>query len=544
MRFNLADWPNRMIIEAMVSDTELIDGFLEDAEGAIARGALRQASGLYQGVLGLDPANLMALTQLAALAFAEEDYSTALSLYGMAVEQHSREADVHHGLGAVYWKLGDLEKAQQAFNTALRIEPGHEPALYDTARLLQTQGHLDQAEHLYLKLTSNNRSRVDAIFNRGVVMFRKGNLVAADRWFRQAAKRDPYAPRPVINLALIYRYWGRLEDAHRCLTHVIEHHPELAEAQWNLANLELLQGNLKDGFRRKEWRFKREGFAPPERDLPRWAGEDIAGKSLLLVAEQGLGDTLQMIRYASVLQAQGIHVGIEAQPSLMSLLATAPGVEDVISPGSDTSHFDVWLPIMSLPALLGTVQGTIPNDIPYVSVPASAAIDRPESKGLKVGIVWRGNPKHETDHLRSIPLSAWAPILETKGVEFVSLQVGHSDAEWSASPFTENIIDAAPQLTDFAATAAWVASLDLVIAVDTAVAHLAGAMGKPVWLLISPANDWRWMTARDDSPWYPTLRIFRAAKLGGWTDVMHQVAAALSERVSQEPTDRATGKIP
>lgn len=544
MCFSLADGPNRMIIEAMVSDTELTDGFLEDAEGAIARGALRQAAGLYQGVLGLDPSNLTALTQLAALAFTEEDYSTALSLYSLAVEHHSREADVHHGLGAVYWKLGDLERAKQAFDTALRIEPGHEPALYDTARLLQTQGQLDQAERFYLKLTSNNRSRVDAIFNRGVVMFRKGNLIAADRWFRQAAKRDPYAPRPVINLALIYRYWGRLEDAHRCLTHVIEHHPDLAEAQWNLANLELLQGNLKDGFPRKEWRFKREGFAPPERDLPRWTGEDIAGQSLLLVAEQGLGDTIQMIRYASVLQARGIRVGVEAQPGLMSLLATAPGVEDVISPGADTSHFDVWLPIMSLPALLGTVEGTIPNNIPYVSVPASVAIDPPEADGFKVGIVWRGNPKHETDHLRSIPLGAWAPVLETKGVEFVSLQVGRSDAEWSASPYAEKIVDAAPQLMDFAATAAWVASLDLVIAVDTAVAHLAGALAKPVWLLISPANDWRWMTVRDDSPWYPTMRIFRAGKLGTWTDVMHQVAAALSDRVSQEPNDRAIGRTP
>lgn len=542
MCFNLADGPNRMIIDVMVSDTELIDGFLEDAEGAIARGALRQAAALYQGVLGLDPSNLTALTQLAALAFADENFSTAHSLYCLAVEHHSREADVYHGLGAVYWKLGDVDNAKQAFNTALRIEPGHEPVLYDAARLLQTQGQLDQAERLYLKLTSNNRSRVDAIFNRGVVMFRKGNLIAADRWFRQAAKRDPYAPRPIINLALIYRYWGRLEDAHRCLTHVIEHHPELAEAQWNLANLELLQGNLKEGFSRKEWRFKREGFAPPERDPPRWSGKDIAGQSLLLVAEQGLGDTLQMIRFAKSLNEQGIRVGVEAQPSLMSLLATAQGVEEVITPGEDTSHFDFWLPIMSLPAILGTIEPTIPNDIPYLSVPASAAIASTLPDGGKVGIVWRGNPKHETDHLRSIPLGAWAPVLETKGVDFVSLQVGSGEAELAANPYAGKIIDAAPQLADFAATAACVASLDLIIAVDTAVAHLAGAMGKPVWLLISPANDWRWMTSRQDSPWYPTLRIFRAGRIGVWTDVMHQVAAALSERVSQEPNDGATGK--
>lgn len=544
MCFGLADGPNRMIIDPMVLDTELIDGFLEDAEGAIARGALRQASALYQGILGLDPTNLTALTQLAALAFAEEDYTKALSLYGLAVEHHHREADVHHGLGAVYWKLDEIEKAKQAFDTALRIEPGHEPALYDTARLLQTQGQLNQAEKYYLQLTSSNRSRVDAIFNRGVVMFRKGNLIAADRWFRQAAKRDPYSPRPVINLALIYRYWGRFEDAHRCLTHVIEHHPDLADAQWNLANLELLQGNLKDGFPRKEWRFKREGFSPPERNLPRWSGEDITGKSLLLVAEQGLGDTIQMIRFAAVLNEKDVRVGVEAQSTLTTLLQTVPGVSEVLAPGDDTSSsYDLWLPIMSLPAQLGTIEEAIPGD-PYISVPAQAASVPLSSSGLRVGMVWRGNPKHETDHLRSIPLGAWAPVLEIQGAAFISLQVGIGEEELSASPYADKITDAAPDLTDFAVTAAFVEALDLVITVDTAVAHLAGAMGKPVWLIISPANDWRWMIGRSDSPWYPSLRIFRASKLGRWTDVMDEVAVALGERVSQGTDDGAARSSP
>lgn len=525
----------------MTPDTDLIDGFLEDAEGAIARGALRQAATLYQGVLGVEPSNLTALTQLAALAFAEEDFSTALSIYALAVKYHSREADVHHGLGAVYWKLGELAQAHAAFDTALRIEQSHEPALFDKARLLQSEGRLDEAERLYLKLASGNRSRVDAIFNRGVIMFRKGNLIAADRWFRQAAKRDPYAPRPVINLALIYRYWGRLNDAQRCLTHVIEHHPDLAEAQWNLANLELLQGNLKDGFPRKEWRFKREGFTAPARDLPRWDGRSAGGKSLLLVAEQGLGDTIQMIRYASALEAKDIRVGVEVQQSLTSLLATVPGVAEVFAPGEDTSHYDFWLPIMSLPATLGTVEETIPSECPYVSVPEPAPTIPVSEAKLRVGIVWRGNPKHETDHLRSISLNQWAPVLQTEGVEFVSLQVGGDGAELAKNPHAEKIKNAAPMLADFSATAAWVESLDLVIAVDTAVAHLAGAMGKPVWVIISPANDWRWMALREDSPWYPTLRLFRAARLGKWTDAMHKVAAALAERVSQISADRAIG---
>lgn len=515
----------------MTFDTDLIDGFLEDAEGAIARGAMSQAQALYQGVLAVDNSNRTALTQLAALVFADGDFQTALALYAIAVEHYTRDADVHHGLGAVYWKLGDTEKAEAAFETAMRIEPNHEPALFDKARLYQATGQPQKAERLYLSLASQNLSRVDAIFNRGVIMFRQGNLIAADRWFRQAAKRDPYSPRPVINLALIYRYWGRFEDADRCLRHVVEHHPDLVEAHWNLANLELLQGKFKDGFSRMESRFKREGFVPPERDLPRWSGGDVPGESLLLVAEQGLGDTIQMARFVSQLADRGLRVGIEAQFQLHSVLETVPGVAEVIEPGGSVDQYGAWLQIMSVPAVLGTEEENIPNDVPYISVPKTASPVSHKKKRFKVGLVWRGNPKHEADRLRSIPLAMWSPVLETEEVDFVSLQVGGGESELVEIQKSYDITDAAPDLNDFGDTAAWVDSLDLIISVDTATAHLAAAMGKPVWLIISPANDWRWMIGREDSPWYPTVRIFRASKIRIWKDVMHQVAQALIERV-------------
>ncbi|NKB43425.1 MAG: tetratricopeptide repeat protein [Alphaproteobacteria bacterium] len=520
----------------MTFDTDLITGFLEDAEGAIARGAMSQARALYQGILSADETNQTALTQLAALAFAEEDYQRALSFYAFAVEHYSRDADIHHGLGAVLWKLGDHENAERSFNTAIRIEPNHEPALYDKARLLQTTGRVDAAEQLYLQLASQNMSRVDAMFNRGVIMFRKGNLVAADRWFRQAAKRDPYSPRPVINLALIYRYWGRLDDAHRCLTHVVEQHPDLVDGQWNLANLELLQGNLKDGFARKEWRFKRDGFTPPVRDIPRWQGGDIEGGALLLVAEQGLGDTIHMVRFAKILADKGFRIGVEAQTSLAPVLKTVPGVAEVVAPGTHTDDYGAWLPIMSLPAVLGIVEETIPASIPYMSVPSATPTVSLEKKKFTVGIVWCGNPKHETDHLRSIPLVRWSPVLDVPDVEFVSIQVGTDGSELASVNSTHTITDASEGLTDFSHTAAWVAHLDLIISVDTATAHLAAAMGRPTWLLISPANDWRWMTGRSDSPWYPTLRLFRAKNVRIWTDVMYKVAEALAERVSKADT--------
>ncbi len=510
----------------------MIEGFLHDAEAAIARNAMAKAKTLYQGILRIDDTNLEALTQAAAIALAEDEPQTALSYYSIAVEQHSKVADVHHGLSVAYRDLGLDDKAELALKTALRIEPDHEPALFDQAVLFQKQGKLKKAEQIYLKIAAKDGHRVDAIFNRGVVMFRKGNIKAAERWFRQAAKIDPDAPRPLVNLALIYRYWGYFDAAERCLNHVIDHHPDFVDAQWNLANLELLLGNLKDGFPRAEWRFKREGFNPPIRHLPRWKGENLDGKKLLLLAEQGLGDTAQMIRYAKVFADQGLTVGVEAQPSLSDLLATAPGVQDVLKPGDLVDDYDAWLPVMSIPAMLKTTVESIPGEVPYLSVPSSQPPIELPANSFKVGFVWQGNPKHENDRFRSIPWRFWKPVFATPGVQFVNLQVDAELPPQAPDDFAEPVFDAAPLLTDFSATSRVISDLDLVISVDTAVAHLAGAMGKPVWLLISPANDWRWLTERDDTPWYPTMTIFRAKKLNTWRDLMSEVAARLAERVS------------
>ena len=516
----------------MTDETDLIDGFLEDAGAAVASNAISKAKSLYQGVLRLDESNLEALTQLAAISLAENNPQTALSYFTIAVEQHSKEADVHHGLSVAYRELGHADRAEQALETALRIEPEHEPALFDKAVLLQKQGNLHKADEIYLKIASRDERRIDAIFNRGVVMFRKGNLKAAERWFRQAAKLDPNAPQPLVNLALVYRCKGYLDAADRCLRHVIEHHPDFVDAQWNLANLELLQGNLKDGFARSEWRFKRSGFNPPVRSIPRWQGETLTDKKLLLVAEQGLGDTIQMVRYAKNIAEAGGLVGVEVQESLAELMSTMFGVAQVLKLGQDSSGYDYWLPIMSLPAVLNTTLDTIPHESSYLSVPPGSQSFSLPTDGFKVGIVWRGNPKHELDQYRSIALNKWVPILEVKGVQFISLQVGLDGKEIASVPEAQDVHDASALLTDFSATAALVSELDLIISVDTAVAHLAGALGKPIWLIISSANDWRWLTDRADSPWYPTMRIFRGSTLKVWDDTMSKVAAALSDRVS------------
>ncbi|MFL2770263.1 MAG: tetratricopeptide repeat protein [Rhodospirillaceae bacterium] len=518
----------------MTDVTELIADFLQDAQVAIARDSLEKAKVLYQGILGIDGTNIEALSQLAAIAFNEGELHKALSIYSIAIEHHSGEADIHHGLAVIYRELGDEVKAIQMIDTALRIEPGHEPALFEKARMLQKRGNLNEAERLYLQLTAKNGSRLDAIFNRGVILFRQGNLKAAERWFRQAVKLDSGSPHALTNLALIYRYQGLFDVADRCLRHVIKLHPDFVEAQWNLSNLELLLGELREGFKRAEWRFKRPGFSYPARDLPLWKGEPMAGKRLLLVAEQGLGDTIQFIRFAKPLADQNIKVGVEAQVALHLLLATAIGVDEVLKPGEDGSAYDAWLPIMSLPYILGTTLDNIPADMPYLMGPENIdSIALPRKKPL-IGFVWQGNPMHDNNRYRSIGLQAWGPVLATRGVQFVSLQFGVAGPDFIQFETEEAVIDVGTHLSDFARTAAVVQKLDLVITVDTAVAHLAGALGKPVWLLVSPANDWRWLTDRDDTPWYPSMRIFRSSVLKVWDDVMTEVAVALSKRVSTD----------
>jgi tetratricopeptide (TPR) repeat protein len=367
-----------------------------------------------------------------------------------------------------------------------------------------------------------------------VVLFRLGNLVAAERWFQAAGQVDPASPLPFINLAMIYRVWGFVPQAVACLEHAVVLAPDNAEAHWNLANALLTAGEFERGFAEYEWRFRREGRG--ERSphglgpMPRWRGEALEGKTLLLALEQGIGDVIHFVRFARRLAAQGATIVVECHDGLQSLIATAPGVARTIAPGSPVKA-DYYLPLLSVPHLLGLTRDDIGADGAYLRVPERAAPFDLEG-GLKVGLVWRGNPQHENDQWRSVPLSLLAPLLDVPDVTFYSLQVGVSAKDLEAAPWRTRVTDLAPRLTDFAATAAAVQALDIVISVDTAVAHLAGALGKPAWLLIAQGNDWRWLHEREDTPWYPAMRLFRQRKHRNWQPAIKALAAALAGRAA------------
>ena len=305
----------------------------------------------------------------------------------------------------------------------------------------------------------------------------------------------------------------------------IDLQPDFAVAHWNQGVAYLLAGQMPEGWAQYEWRKRRfpEAFtAPPG---PQWTGGDLAGRSLLVLAEQGFGDTIQLCRYLPPLAQRGSKIMLECAPSLTALLHTLPGVT-LVPTGAPRPAYDLWADQMSLPRLLGTTLQTIPAHRHYLRAdPARAAAwDARLPPGLRIGLVWAGNPAHSNDRRRSIPANLLAPLLAAAPGAFVSLQLGPAAP---AITSLYGLADNAPALTDFSETAALITTLDLVIAVDTAVAHLAGALGAPTWVMLPFAPDWRWMLHRSDSPWYPAMRLFRQGRPGDWPGVIVAVVAAL-----------------
>jgi Flp pilus assembly protein TadD len=519
----------------MDDERKLIDGLFSDADAALERGAVGKASALYHGILRLNPEHVDSLRQLAAIEVNGGAPEAALQLFERARQIAPPDADLCHGIATALRLTGRAAESELALKAALRIEPGHGPSLYDLAMLRQQRGDNKGSSALYLKLTTRGHLRADAAFNRGVTLFRMNNLVAAERWFHIAAMIDPNHAKAFMNIGMIYRRWDFVKEALACQERAVALAPDDPEAHWNLANALLLTGDFERGFAEYEWRFKRPGRGERpqgmEMNIPRWTGEALDGKTILITLEQGLGDAIHFVRFIEEVAARGGRVVMECPQSLAALLATARGVAATVAPGVNVPEAACYAPLMSLPHLLGTTAATIPARVPYLSVPADITKPSLGGDGLRVGLVWRGNPQHENDRRRSAALEDLSLLLDVPGVRFFSLQVGDSAGEQNKGAWAGRIDDLAPGFKDFAQTAAAVQTLDLVISVDTAVAHLAGALGKPIWMLISSGNDWRWFQGRADSPWYPTLRLFRQGRRRSWLPVVRNVKKALAELI-------------
>ena len=296
--------------------------------------------------------------------------------------------------------------------------------------------------------------------------------------------------------------------------------------------IRLLRGEYEAGWAGYEHRLALRKFARVRErfDEPRWDGAPLAGQTILLHAEQGFGDTLQFIRYAPLVAARGGAVAVECPPSLASLVGSVEGVARVIEQGAALPPFACQAPLLSLPRILATDMDSIPADIPYLAPPPGPPPPPlvEAGEGFRVGIVWAGNPDHADDRNRSCGLAAFAPLRALGGVRLYGLQVGPRAADLQSLPPGPPVIDLSPWLSDFAATARAMQALDLIVTVDSAPAHLAGALGRPAWVLLPFVPDWRWLLERDDSPWYPSLRLFRQPTFGDWPAVFERVAASIA----------------
>lgn len=367
--------------------------------------------------------------------------------------------------------------------------------------------------------------------------------------FTQAVLLLPSSPEPLTARATALQALGFITEAETDCRNALVMAPDFAQAHWNLALNLLLQGRYSEGWREYEWRWRKADFTSPHRhvDIPRWDGAPLQGSTILLHAEQGFGDAIQFARYAPLVAQRGGSVVLECHQQLVSLFQGAEGVQSAVPFGASLPKFSYQAPLLSLPHIFKTTLENIPSKSPYLSPPTEhrrkwAALMSDHHDTLRIGLVWAG--KRYPDPLRSCRLSDFAPLATADNVTFFSLQVGAEAEQTACPPNGMSLIDLTDHINDFSDTAALIEQLDLVISIDTAAVHLAGALGKPTWLLLPFAPDWRWLLHRNDSPWYPTMRFFRQERHEGWEPVIKKVGTALENSCSvktKKPSSKLKG---
>ncbi|MGD9719937.1 MAG: tetratricopeptide repeat protein [Pirellulales bacterium] len=438
--------------------------------------------------------------------------------------------------GLAHHRQGNLSEAEMLYRQVLAAQADHVDALQLLGVLAHQSGRHREAVELIHRALAHGP--VAALYNNLGEAYRElGEDDQAAAAYQQALALEPNFAEALNNLGTIYQHRGQLKEAVELFDRALACRPDYATAHNNRARTWLMQGDYLRGWPEYEWRWRLPEFVRPALAIPEWDGAPLAGRRLLVRAEQGFGDTLQFIRYVPLLQSQGASVVAEVQDELIPLL-TQSGIGPLVPQSAAAVPGDVHLSLMSLPGRLGTALATIPAGAGYISADASLVAAWGERlrhlAGVRVGICWQGNPRFPNDRLRSIPLAEFEPLARVPGVTLVALQKGHGLEQLAATRERFAIHDLRPDYDHeagaFLNAAAVIGNLDLVVTSDTAMAHLAGALGAAAWVVLPHTADWRWLRDRSDSPWYPTLRLFRQRQRGDWSSVMKQVAEQLSER--------------
>ncbi len=484
-------------------------------------------------ILASEPGNAGAAGLMAALAVDDNDFSAGHRWAQRALDADPQAAASHYTLGRLYQAEGRLAEAEASYLRALQFEPDSAKAHNNLGCVQHMLGKLDLAVASYRRALALDASLPQANQNLAAITADPAQAEGAIAGYLRYLRQNPEDAGAHNNLGNVYRELGRHREALASFDAAIARNPDLAEAHFSRAQELLLCGDYARGWQEHEWRWKVKalGMPMPAFRQPLWDGAALPGKTLLLHAEQGLGDTIQFIRYAPLAAARCGSVILECQPPIAGMLRAIPGLARVIARGEPLPPFDAHFPVMSLPRIFGTTVDSIPWKGPYLRADPRRVEHwrrmRAPGARLHAGLAWAGRPQYWDDRKRSIPLAAFAPLAEVPGLSLVSLQWGEGAAQLASQPRL-GIRDFGDAIRDFSEMAALVASLDVVISVDTSVTHLAGALGAPAWLLASHAPEWRWLLDRADSPWYPSVRIFRQARSGDWPGVIERVAAALA----------------
>ncbi|MGO9108945.1 MAG: tetratricopeptide repeat protein [Thermoguttaceae bacterium] len=546
------------------------------ANAARDLGRLNDAVAGYRQAIRLRPDHLKSYNNLGNVLREQGKLAEAVETYRAVLRFRPDYALGHHNLGLVLFAQNCVDEAVAEFREALQLQPDLVAARSALGKALAQQGRLDEAMPMLQQAQSQGNDNAEALlrladqFRRagrydeaaanirsviaaradcaaahndlGLVWFNKEDYSQAVECYRQAIRIRPDLAEAHNNLAITLMITGDDEGGLAAVDAALRIKPDMPIAHLNRSVTWLRKGRFREGWHEFHWRLMCDAYRMPPLPAPLWDGSPMPDRCLLLYSEQGLGDTLQFIRYAPKVKQRCASTILQCQPGLAPLLSRCPGVDRVIVRGDSLPEYHVHVPLMSLPDIMETTIDTIPAAVPYVFAD-EALVETwrqrlAEYPGFRIGISWQGNPKYAADRLRSIPLRHFAPLARAPGVRLFSLQKGIGWEQIAEAAADCPIVDFGPDFDSqhgtFMDSAAVIRNLDLVITSDTAVPHLAGALGAPVWVALSQSADWRWLEGREDCPWYPTMRLFRQARLGDWDGLFARIAEELAGVVSGE----------
>jgi tetratricopeptide (TPR) repeat protein len=536
-------------------------------------GRLDEAEALYREILSEVPEHADALHLNGLIAHQRGRHDQALADVDCAIASDNGNAMYHANRARILRALDRHAQAAEAARSALALEPDNAETLCELAAALLETGNADEALNFTMQavalapeLTAARHTQAMARFDLGCRAQEMDQLDEAEAQYRLALQADPEFVEALVNLGNVYRLLYQLEDAVDCYKRAISMVGKLptvcgnlgvalqemgdtrAAITWydkalstesdnpeirrNRAQALLKLGQFHEGWQEFEWRWKTAHFAGVVREWaqPRWEGASLNGETVLVHAEQGFGDSLQFARYLPMIAASGATVVVECPEPVLALVAGVEGVDKVVASGDPLPPHDYQIPIMSLPRVFETDFETMPSAVPYLSIPEDRITQRPTSSALHIGLVWKGSANHQRNAWRSPGLDVFQPLTEISGVKLFSLQKDDEAIDLREAGLEDEITALGNTFGDFTDTAAAILNLDLVITPDTAVAHLAGALAKPVWLILPFASEWRWFEGREDSPWYPTMRLFHQPVRDDWAGAVALMVSALEKR--------------